>query len=296
MWIPITLAAATFQILRTARQHDLKRVLDVVPAGFVRYAYGFPLAVLASVVTFGIVGSELPDPPPRFWPIIAGAGVAQILGTVALLQSFRMRDFAVGTVYAKTEVIIVAVVSAVALGEPLAPLGWVGAVVCMIGVAWLAAPDRITDVLRLAGDPAALMGISAALGFALAATGIRAASNSLGDGPTWNRALLTLTVMLGIQTLINGAQLAATDRRGLRAVVTSWRLAVPVGVLSLAGSACWAVAVTLTDATRVRTLGQVELVFAFAISVIWLRERHTHVEYIASAIVLAGIIGVVAFG
>ena len=296
MWIPITLAAATFQILRTARQHDLKRVLDVVPAGFVRYAYGFPLALLASIVTFGVVGSELPTPPMRFWPIITGAGVAQILGTIALLRSFRLRDFAVGTVYAKIEVILVAVVSAVALGEPLAPLGWIGAIVCVIGVAWLAAPDRITDVLRLAGDPAALMGVLAALGFALAATGIRAASNSLGDAPTWNRALLTLTVMLGIQTLVNGAQLGATDRKGLQGVVTNWRLAIPVGVLSIAGSTCWAVAVTLTDATRVRTLGQVELVLAFAISVVWLRERHTRAEYTASALVLVGIVVVVAFG
>ncbi len=51
------------------------------------------------------------------------------------------------------------------------------------------------------------MGVLAAAGFAVAAVGIRAASTSLDD-PTWNRALLTLTVMLGIQTLINGTQLA----------------------------------------------------------------------------------------
>ncbi len=251
---------------------------------------------MASIITFSIAGAELPDPPAGSGRSSPGAGVAQILGTIALLRSFRIRDFAVGTVYAKTEVILVAVVSAVALDEPLAPLGWIGAVVCVIGVAWLAAPDRITDVLRLAADPAALMGVLAALGFALAATGIRAASNSLGDGPTWNRALLTLTVMLGIQTLVNGAQLAATDRSGLRDVVTNWRLAIPVGVLSIAGSTCWAVAVTLTDATRVRTLGQVEIVLAFAISALWLRERHTRAEYCASAVVLVGILGVIALG
>ena len=50
MWIPITLAAATFQILRTSRQHVLRRVLSVNGAGFVRYAYGFPLAMLVSLV------------------------------------------------------------------------------------------------------------------------------------------------------------------------------------------------------------------------------------------------------
>ncbi len=295
MWILITLAAATFQIVRTARQHELRRVLDVIPAGFVRYAYGFPLAVAASIATFSIAGATLPTPPARFWPIIAGAGVAQILGTVALLMSFRMRDFAVGTVYAKTEVILVAVISSIALDEPLAPLGWIGAVVCLVGVAWLAAPDRLADVLRRAGDHAAAMGVLAALGFALAATGIRAASNSL-DGPVWSRALFTLTVMLGVQTLINGAQLAATDRAGLRAVCTHWRRAIPVGVLSLAGSACWALAVTLTDATRVRTLGQIELILAFVLSAAWLRERHSRAEYAASGLVLVGIVIVVTGG
>ncbi len=128
MWIPITLAAATFQVLRTSRQHRLRSVLSVNGAGFVRYAYGFPLAVMVSIATFVVVGDDLPAIPGRFWPIIAGAGAAQILGTLALLRAFDLRDFAIGTVYAKTEVIQVALVSAVALGEPLAPLGWVAAV------------------------------------------------------------------------------------------------------------------------------------------------------------------------
>lgn len=296
MWIPITLAAATFQVLRTARQHELRRFLDVVAAGFVRYAYGLPLALLACAGTFLVADQPLPTVPPRFWPIVTGAGVAQILGTIALLQSFRIRDFAVGTVYVRSEVILVAVVSALFLGEALAPLGWLAAAVCALGVAWLAAPRRIGDALRLAADPAALSGMLAGLGFAVAAVGIRAGSDSLGDDPTWNRALVTLTSMLAIQTIVNGVQLAATDRRALADVVRHWRAALPVGVLSLAGSAGWAVAVTLTTATRVRTLGQVELVLAFAISALWRRERHSAVEYGASALVLAGAIGVIALG
>ncbi|HYN34044.1 MAG TPA: EamA family transporter, partial [Ilumatobacteraceae bacterium] len=181
MWIPITLAAATFQVLRTSRQHQLRSVLSVNGAGFVRYAYGFPLALIVAFITFGILGEPVPDVPARFWPIIAGAGVVQILGTVALLRAFDLRDFAIGTVYAKTEVILVAIVSTVALGEPLEPLGWVAAVICMAGVAWLAAPDRLRDILGNARDPAALMGVAAAGCFALAAVGIRGASTSL-DG------------------------------------------------------------------------------------------------------------------
>ena len=296
MWVPITLAAATFQILRTSRQHLLRSRLSVNAAGFVRYAYGLPFALLASVVTFVVVGSALPSVPPRFWLIIAGGGVAQILGTLALLRSFDLRDFAIGTVYAKTEVVIVAVVSAVVLGEPLAPLGWLAVAVCLVGVAWLAARGDLGAVLRSSLDPAALMGVAAGTGFALAAVGIRAASNSLGDAPTWNRALLTLTVMLGIQTVVNAAQLAVAEPGALTSVIAHWRAAVPVGVLSVCGSAGWAVAVTLTSATKVRTLGQVELVMAFAISALVLRERHRRSEYVASALVLVGVVGVVALG
>ena len=79
-------------------------------------------------------------------------------------------------------------------------------------------------------------------------------------------------------------------------VGVSWRAALPVGILSLCGSAGWAVAVTLTNAAKVRTLGQVELVIAFAISAWVLHERHTRAEYLASALVLVGVIGVVVFG
>lgn len=296
MWIPITLAAATFQILRTSRQHQLRSILSVNGAGFVRYACGFPLAVVVSLVTFGIVGDPIPAIPARFWLIVAGAGTSQILGTVALLRAFDLRDFAIGTVYAKTEVIQVAIVSAIALGEPLRPLGWVAALLCMAGVAWLAAPERVLDIVGRAGDPAAIMGIVAGGCFATAAVGIRAASTSLEGGSTWDHALTTLTVMLGVQTVINAAWLAWRDPPELGRVARAWRVALPVGILSLCGSAGWAVAVTLTNAAKVRTLGQVELVIAFAISAWVFHQQHTRAEYAASGLVLVGVIGVVALG
>lgn len=296
MWIPITLAAATFQILRTSRQHQLRAVLSVNGAGFVRYGYGFPLAVVVAVITFVAAGADVPSIPPRFWLIIIGGGIAQILATIALLRAFDLRDFAIGTVYAKTEVILVAIVSALALGEPLAPLGWVAATICMAGVAWLAAPNRILDALTSAADPAALMGIFAAAGFAIAAVAIRAASTSLDGGTTWTRALLTLTAMLGTQTLMNGTQLFVTDRAELTNIWRQWRAALPVGVLSLCGTTGWAVAVTLTNAAKVRTLGQVELLMAFAISAWVLHHRHTRAEYAASGLVLVGVVGVIALG
>ena len=296
MWIPVTLAAATFQILRTSRQHDLRRYLRPTAAGYVRYLYGAPLGLVLAGCWFGIAARDVPAVPARFWLIVAVAGVTQIAGTVALLRSFQARDFAIGTVYAKTEVIQIAVISAVALGEPLRAGGWVAAAVCTLGVAWLAGHGDLRAVLRRAGDPAALLGVVAGGLFGAAAVGIRGASGSLGEAPALDRAVLTLAALLSIQALVNGAWLAATDRAELRRTVACWRAAAPVGALSLAGTLGWSLAVTLENAAKVRTLGQVELLLAFAISHRRLGEQHTQGELVASALVLAGVVGVVLLG
>ncbi|HSL59121.1 MAG TPA: EamA family transporter [Acidimicrobiales bacterium] len=293
-WVPVTVAAATFQILRTSRQHLLRDALDLNAAGYVRYLFAFPVAATALVAT-AVAADGVPVPPLRFWPIITAAGLAQIGGTLALLHAFRLRDFAIGTVFAKSEVLQVVVVSAVVLGEPLTPAGVVGAVVVLVGVVVLAAPGQAGTVARRVGDPAAWAGAAAGAGFALAAVGIRAASGTLGDGPAWPRAVVTLTAMLAVQTLVNGVQLLVTDRPGLVAIGRVWRRALVVGVLSAAGSAGWALAVTLTNAAKVRTLGQVELLLAFAISLRW-GERHRPIEYAASALVAVGIVTVTWFG
>jgi drug/metabolite transporter (DMT)-like permease len=296
MWIPITLAAATFQILRTSRQHELRSLLSTAAAGFVRYAYGAPLAVALSLGVFGVLGRGLPTVPGRFWPIIAAAAVSQIVATVALLQSFRLRDFAIGTVYSKTEVLIVAGLATLGLGTPLEPAGWIGAVLVTLGVAWLASKGSLISLVKRAGDPAALMGLAAAAGFAGAAIGIRAASRSLTDAPSFDRALLTLTILLVIQTTLNAGWFAATDRREIRRTVAAWRPAIWVGVFSLLGSIGWAWAFTLESAAKVRTLGQVELIMAFAIAHVTMGERHTRGDYLASGTVLAGVVVVTVFG
>ncbi len=296
MWIPITLAAAVCQILRTSRQHELRSVLSTSAAGYVRYLYGAPLALGVSVVLFGVVSHDLPAIGDWFWPVVALAGVTQILATIALLESFKLRDFAVGTVYAKSEVILVAVVGAIGLGEPLRPYGWVGAALVTIGVAWLASNGRFATLLKRAGDPAAFLGIVAGGLFAITAVAIRGASNQLTGAPAFDRAIATLTVMLAIQTVVNGVAFAVIAPAELARTARAWRPAIPVGVFSLLGSIGWAWAVTLENAAKVRTLGQVELVIAFLIARYSLGERHVRADYLAAGLVLGGVVGVTVLG
>ena len=293
MWIAITLAAATFQIVRTSEQHRLRSVLSVNEAGFVRYFFGLPLALVALAI-LAISWDTVPSVPLHFVPIVVGAGVGQILGTIALLQSFRIRDFAVGTVYAKGEVVLVAVASTVLIDEIPSALGWAGVLVVTIGIVWLAS-QRLGDPGEIIKrfDPAALLGLAAGGLFALTSVGIRSAANAIDGGGDFDRALITLTAMLSAQVLINGSGLLVAPNESVMRVARAWRTAVPVGVLSLAGSACWAWAIAIEGPTKVRTLGQVELVLAFAIGIAVHGERHRRAEYLASALIVGGIIAIV---
>ncbi len=296
MWVLITIGAATFQILRTARQHELRTVLSTAAAGFVRYAYGLPLAVLLGAVLFGALGRPMPGVPADFWPALVIGAVSQILGTVFLLQSFKVRDFAVGTVYSKSEVLIVAALGAVGAEPALRRAGWIGAVLVTVGVAWLASKGSLTSLLRRAGDPAALLGIAAGASFAGAALGIRSAARALTDAPSFDRAVFTLTVLLAVQTLLNAAWFAATDPAELGRTARAWRPALPVGLFSLLGSIGWAWAFTLESAAKVRTLGQIELIIAFAIAHASLGERHSRADHLAGGLVLIGVTIVSVWG
>ncbi|MEQ1703521.1 MAG: EamA family transporter, partial [Ilumatobacteraceae bacterium] len=285
---------AGFQTARTALQHRLRALLSVSGAGFVRYVYGAPLAGLAVLVACAI-GVRWPHIEPRFWPIITAGGVAQILGTICLIRAFDARDFAIGTVFAKTEVVQVALFSMVILGEPLRWGGWIGAAVCTVGVALLATKGRRITWASVR-EPAALYGLAAGGLFGLAAIGIRGATKSLTDSPAVMRAIVTLAVMNTIQTVVHGGYLMLREREQVRLAFVHWRSSAVVGVLSVCGSAGWAMALALQNAAKVRTLGQVELLFTFVVSRWWLHDRHTRAEYWASAMVAVGVLLVLLTG
>jgi drug/metabolite transporter (DMT)-like permease len=296
MWVLITICAAAFQTSRTLVQHRLRRLLSVSGAGFVRYVYGAPIA-LGAVGIAALAGADLPRIPAEFWPWITLGGVAQIVGTICLISAFDARDFAAGTVFSKTEVVQVAVLSAIVAGEGLSWLGWLGALVCLSGVVALAAAGaNWRQVLAAGRDRAAWWGIGAGCFLGLAAIAIRQASSTMGDGPALWRALVALAAMNTIQTVVHGGYLATRDRSQIRLALVHWRSSGIVGVLSVCGSACWALALTLQEAPKVRTLGQIELIVAFVASRRFLDERHGRRDIAASAIVVAGILVVLLLG
>ena len=62
LWIPITIAAAFLQNLRSAMQKHLKGVMGTTGATFVRFGFGFPFALAFVWVLNSLAGYELPAP------------------------------------------------------------------------------------------------------------------------------------------------------------------------------------------------------------------------------------------
>jgi drug/metabolite transporter (DMT)-like permease len=186
----------------------------------------------------------------------------------------------------------VAVLSALLLGEAVSAVTWTGIALCLVGVVILATKgDRSTlrSVLRARGDRAMWAGITAGGAFGLATICIRSASTSLGTERPIVRALVTLAVMNVLQTVANAAWLAWRAPAELVAIRARLSACTLVGLLSVCGSAGWAIAVTLQNAAIVRTVGQVDLVLAFVVGRFVFHEPRRRSELLGAATVVTGV-------
>ena len=291
VWIPITVAAAFCQNLRSALQKRLTERLSAEEAAYVRFCYALPFAAAFVLALASPGGHDVPLPNASwFWNMLAGA-FFQVLGTVALVRSFGHRNFAASTAYSKTETVQAAAFGFVILGDALSALALGGIVVSLAGVVLLSARSA-SGPRALAGTGlgrGAWLGIGAGAGFAVSAVCYRAASLALPEGEFFVRAGVTLLGATAVQTLGMGVYLARRDSGALERVARSWRASTWVGLAGMVASACWFSAMTLMPAAYVRALGQVELLFAFGIGVLLFRERVRPAEFGGAALVVLGL-------
>jgi drug/metabolite transporter (DMT)-like permease len=296
VWIPITVAAALFQCWRTAMQQKLRHQLSVNGAGFVRYLYGAPTALVLLIGALFATGLPLPAPTLAFLLHCIAGGVTQIVATNLLIMAFGYRNFAVGTAYSKTETAQSAVVALIVLHEVLRPLAWLGIALGLSGVMTLSLAGRGLKPRELAlatVQPAALCGLGSGFLFALTTVFIKLATRSISVPSTFVRALVVLVVMNTMQIVMLGGFLAWREPDELRKAVTSWPSSVWVGMLSACGSACWNTAFALAEIALVRSVGQVEIVFTLLFSRFYLKETLKPGDIAGLVLVVCGVLVIV---
>ncbi|MFN4089447.1 MAG: EamA family transporter, partial [Alphaproteobacteria bacterium] len=182
---------------------------------------------------------------------------------------------------------------AVIIGDVISLQAAVAILISLLGVIALSVARTELTARRLLTswmDKPALIGLASGAFFGVSAVSYRAASLSLDEGGFLTRAAFTLACVLVLQTVVMAVYMRLREPGQLTAVARSWRVSLWVGVSGMAASAGWFTAMTIENAAHVRALGQIELVFTFAASVLFFRERTNPTELIGIALVIGGIL------
>ncbi|MEL6421428.1 MAG: EamA family transporter, partial [Pseudomonadota bacterium] len=98
-----------------------------------------------------------------------------------------------------------------------------------------------------------------------------------------NAVVLLQVIGFGIWFVSSGAAEQPTVR-------AHWRPSLFVGITSAVGSIGWFTAMTLVNAAYVKAVGQIEAVFALAISAFYFRERVSRTEMVGMALIVASVL------
>ena len=296
LWIPITIAAAFMQNVRSALQKHLKGRLTTLGATYVRFLYASPFAV-AYVVALNVWGGmAFPAPNGVFLVYSVLGGISQIVFTGLLVWLFSFRNFAVGTTYSKTEIIGVAILGFLILGDTPTMLAVAAMIVAVAGVLVLSVGQtRITVMALFTGvtQKPPLIGLACGAFVGASVVFFRGAALALGYDGVIMAAAYTLAVSVVIQTVMMGLYLAVKERGTLKDVFVHWRWSTAVGVAGVLASVGWFTAFTMQNAAYVRALGQIELLFTFIVSVFIFREKTNRIQVLGVLLIMAGILALV---
>ena len=313
LWAGLAVVAAFLQNLRSSVQKHLTGRLSTHGATATRFLYGLPFAAVGLACVSLWLDAPPPPPNPRFAAFAVAGSLAQIAATTLLLASFSSGSFAAGTTYSKTEGIQTAAFGYLFLGDRVSAGGLAGVVLTVCGVlaVSLARPTAIVaapvpgdgrdedvnarhDERRRGRRRGVLLGLLSGALFALSAVGYRGASLALGDAHFLLRAGFTLVFALTVQSALMTIGLRLFEPGELTRVRAIWRAGFVAGLAGAGASAGWFAAFTLVNASYVKAVGSVELVFAVASSWLVFRERPAALELAGIALVMIGVAVTVA--
>jgi drug/metabolite transporter (DMT)-like permease len=145
-------------------------------------------------------------------------------------------------------------------------------------------------LLTSVGSRIALVGLSSGTLFGISAVAYRAASLALGGPNFIMQAAVTLGFVIVFQTVVMGVWMSWKDRAEIGRIAKAWKPSLLVGLGGASASFGWFMAMTLQQAAIVKSLAQIEMIFTFASSVFFFRERINRLETMGCALIVGGIL------
>ena len=295
IWIPITIIAAFSQNLRSIFQKKLQENLSNIGATYVRFAYGLPFVIIYFFIVnnFSEDYLSINEINLEFMLYCTIGGVSQIIATFLLLKIFVTSNFAVGTVYSKTEPIQAAFFGFILLHEMITLIGFLGILIGLVGII-ITAFSKINKRYSLFSSTV-LLGLLSGTLFGLSAVMFRGASHSLYTYNFLLSSAFTLLIAISIQTIILTFYIYFTDIKQFYLIVVNWKQSVIVGLFGAVASLCWFYAMSIQNVAYVRALGQIELIFTIFASIFYFKEKFKFTELLGIVITLIGILIILVY-
>ena len=292
IWVPIALLAGLMQALRTAAQKSLNARLSTWMTTYVRSLRGLPVLLVHLWVVCLSTGLGVPELHWEYAFHCASAAICQVLGTFLLIRLFTLSNFAVGTMLTKTDVMQAAIIGSVFFSETITPLGWLAIVLTVAGVTLLSVRRAGSLISQGVSAGATMTGLASAFFFCLSYLFLREASLSLADGPAIWRGAWSVVMVTSIQVAGLGVWLALhpRERAEFAKLGQVIRPSLFIGVTSAIGSIGWFTAMAMQNASYVKAVGQVEVIFTVLISTLWFRERITLPQYAGIATLVVAVL------
>ena len=290
-WIIITICGAFFQNLRSSLQKKLNKNLSTVASTYVRFAFALPFATLLFFFNFHnleIIPTILNQSNFLYYTILGS--VFQIIFTFVLLHLFKFSNFVVGTALSKTEVIQVAIFEYILLKDKLNLFGIFGIIIATIGIIIISVKD-LKLFFNNFFSKTTLIGLLTGLFLGLSVVFFRAAALSLENfSSNFEKAISTLFFGLVIQTFIITIYLSIFERSEFKKFYDNKFESCLAGFAGFMATMSWFFAFTLIQASFVRALGQIEILFSYLSSKYIFKEKIKMSEIIGILIFVSGVV------
>lgn len=290
MWIFITLFAAGCQSVRTAYQNTLARETGFLHATMSRSLFGLPLVTVYLALCWYLFGWVSVDNNPRFLVSASVCAIAQIMATYFMLRAFQSGSFALGTLLAKTEAVLAALIGLPLLHYTLTIGSWIGVFLGVLGAVVMSVKWK--NIKQAHKDISLLLGLASGFCFAVTSVAASMASHSL-SGSLITSAGITLWYVLAMQSIILCGIQIYRSKDLLAPFKNELALSCKVGVLSSLGSIGWFTGFALVNPALVKTLGQIEIIGTLYYSKVRFSEKMTNQQWIGGAMIVMSVILVV---
>ena len=288
-WIIVTIFAAFLQNLRFTVQKNINKKVSTFSSSYVRFAFSLPFTVALFFIyfqSFEMIKICLENNDFIIFFILAS--ISQIIFTFILLYLFQFSNFIIGTSLSKTEVIQIALLEFIILGDKLNFFVVLGIVLSTIGVIVFTVKN-VNLFFKNLFSKTTIVGIISGLFLGLSVVLYRAAALSLNIESNFEKALCTLFFGVSFQTIIMTIYILIFEKDQFKKLYDNKYQCLLAGFSGFLATLSWFYAFTLVQSSFVRALGQIELVFSYISSTLFFKEKVKLIEIIGILIFVTGV-------